>query len=224
MGVSKDTSRACTSRVLGEWLGRKKRATGSGVYSIGCSGGLNEHESAVKPPRLVCCSARRPWRTQQSVEVPTVARVDRAEVLGLQSNDPRAKSKGERRQGANVGRRLAKGRRGRGAGPRGAVHGTIGRVPGSRWGRLFRLGHGAAPAALAPQRPASGSAGSEEDSNGREKSTLEADEGGAWQSAAPCPKRCRGRVRVRLTATAGALAAKAGSCSPGPAVPAHADC
>lgn len=123
--MSKDTSRACTSRVLGEWLGRKKRATGSGVYSIGCSGGLNEHESAVKPPRLVCCSARRPWRTQQSVEVPTVARVDRAEVLGLQSNDPRAKSKGERRQGANVGRRLAKGRRGRGAGPRGAVHGTM---------------------------------------------------------------------------------------------------
>lgn len=46
---------------------------------------------------------------------------------------------------------------------------------------------------------------------------LEADEG-AWQSAPPCPKRC---AWVRLTATAGALAAKAGSCSPGPALPAH---
>lgn len=54
-----------------------------------------------------------------------MARVDRVEVLGLQSNDPRAKSKVERRQGAIVGRRLAKGGRGRGAGPRGAVHGTM---------------------------------------------------------------------------------------------------
>ncbi|EUC48415.1 hypothetical protein COCMIDRAFT_23782 [Bipolaris oryzae ATCC 44560] len=52
------------------------------------------------------------------------------------------------------------------AGPA-ANHGS---VPGSRWGRLFRLGHGAAPAALAPEGPASGIVGTK-GSHGKEKSS-----------------------------------------------------